>query len=197
MEFIVNNYIWFIIIGGVSLLINIGYIADKTNFGKNKFNANSTEKYNLAEPIANINNQPINIVEDNIKIKDMVDFQGNNTSGQLTKLKDNFNQPVVAPNTNNPINQSAPVLDSSLNNATTQPMPNINLNNFHSQSNNDANQINQEVPNINLNNSNTTTSTPTTIDTNLNNFSNQSIPEVNPNNLNNETIKSGEDIWKF
>lgn len=36
MEFIAENYIWIILIGVVILMTLIGYIADKTDFGKNK-----------------------------------------------------------------------------------------------------------------------------------------------------------------
>lgn len=38
MEYIAENYIWFIIIGIVILMIIIGYIADKTNFTKKEEN---------------------------------------------------------------------------------------------------------------------------------------------------------------
>ena len=36
LNFIVENYIWILIIGIVILMTIIGYIADKTEFGKNK-----------------------------------------------------------------------------------------------------------------------------------------------------------------
>ena len=36
MQFVIDNYIWFIIGGVVILMAIIGYIADKTDFGRNK-----------------------------------------------------------------------------------------------------------------------------------------------------------------
>lgn len=44
MDFVINNYLWFIIGAVVLLMIIIGYFAEKTNFGKIPLNANKKEK---------------------------------------------------------------------------------------------------------------------------------------------------------
>ena len=44
MEFITENYIWFIIAGIIILMTIIGYIADKTDFGKKKPEKKKKEK---------------------------------------------------------------------------------------------------------------------------------------------------------
>lgn len=45
MDFIVDNYVWFIVGGVIILMAIIGYIADKTDFGrKNKEEQNSEKK---------------------------------------------------------------------------------------------------------------------------------------------------------
>ena len=44
MNFIAENYVWFIVIGVVILMAVIGYIADKTDFGRQKNNGKSIEK---------------------------------------------------------------------------------------------------------------------------------------------------------
>lgn len=36
IEFIISNYVWFIVIAVIIIMAIIGYIADKTEFGKNK-----------------------------------------------------------------------------------------------------------------------------------------------------------------
>ena len=38
MEFVMDNYIWFIVGGIVILMAVIGYFADKSDFGRKKFN---------------------------------------------------------------------------------------------------------------------------------------------------------------
>lgn len=43
MEFIADNYIWFIVGGIVLLMTFIGYIAEKTDFGKQKFASKTHE----------------------------------------------------------------------------------------------------------------------------------------------------------
>lgn len=44
MDFVINNYLWFIIGAIVLLMIIIGYFAEKTNFGKIPLNANKEKK---------------------------------------------------------------------------------------------------------------------------------------------------------
>ena len=44
MDFIVDNYIWFIVIGVVILMAVIGYIADKTDFGRKGKNEDAVEQ---------------------------------------------------------------------------------------------------------------------------------------------------------
>ena len=34
MDFIMDNYVWFIVIGVIIIMAIIGYIADKTDFGR-------------------------------------------------------------------------------------------------------------------------------------------------------------------
>ena len=59
MHFIVDNYFWFLIVGGVLLMITMGYYADKTKFGKRKWNDGSEEIENLdimtATPVTSVN----------------------------------------------------------------------------------------------------------------------------------------------
>lgn len=67
MSVITDNYIWFIISGGVLLMITIGYYADKTGFGKKKIkdaveNMNEDNNEENSIDISNIPNVPINSI---------------------------------------------------------------------------------------------------------------------------------------
>ena len=52
MDFIIDNYVWFIVGGVVLLMIIIGYFAEKTNFGKKPLNEkkakNETKEINAS-----------------------------------------------------------------------------------------------------------------------------------------------------
>lgn len=51
MEFVVDNYLWFLIGGIVLLMIIIGYFAEKTNFGKLPLNNKKKQTENNEEQI--------------------------------------------------------------------------------------------------------------------------------------------------
>ncbi len=44
MDFIVDNYVWFIVVGIIILMAFIGYIADKTDFGRKGKDEDTKEK---------------------------------------------------------------------------------------------------------------------------------------------------------
>ena len=44
MDFIVDNYVWFIVVGVIILMAVIGYIADKTDFGRKGKEEDTKEK---------------------------------------------------------------------------------------------------------------------------------------------------------
>ena len=44
MEILMDNYIWIIVIVVIILMTIIGYIAEKTNFGKKEFSKKKTDK---------------------------------------------------------------------------------------------------------------------------------------------------------
>lgn len=59
MNFITDNYIWFIIIGFVLLMITIGYYADKTKFGRKKLD-------DVSESDDDFDGNDIEIISENI-----------------------------------------------------------------------------------------------------------------------------------
>lgn len=53
LEFIVQNYIWILIIGIVVVMTIIGYIADKTDFGKESMKRNKEKKQTVTDEFDN------------------------------------------------------------------------------------------------------------------------------------------------
>lgn len=49
MDFVINNYLWFVIGAIVLLMIIIGYFAEKTNFGKIPLNSGKDKKETTSE----------------------------------------------------------------------------------------------------------------------------------------------------
>ena len=49
MDFIVDNYVWFIVVGIIILMAVIGYIADKTDFGR-KGKEEATKEKKVEKP---------------------------------------------------------------------------------------------------------------------------------------------------
>lgn len=58
MEFVVNNYLWFLIGGIVLLMIIIGYFAEKTNFGKIPLNSKKKQLDTKEEDVVTVSTEP-------------------------------------------------------------------------------------------------------------------------------------------
>ena len=50
IEFVTENYVWVIVAGIVILMAVVGYIADKTDFGRNKFESEPEEEKEKVKP---------------------------------------------------------------------------------------------------------------------------------------------------
>ena len=64
MEFIMDNYIWFIVGGIVILMAVIGYFADKSGFGRKKNNEEVVEKPKKEKKVKNKEEKPTKIEVD-------------------------------------------------------------------------------------------------------------------------------------
>lgn len=64
MEFIMDNYIWFIVGGIVILMAVIGYFADKSDFGRKKNNEEVVEKPKKEKKVKNKEEKPTKIEVD-------------------------------------------------------------------------------------------------------------------------------------
>ena len=105
MDFIVENYVWFIVGGIIILMAVIGYIADKTDFGrKGKDNQTNEEKPKKES-------KPKKTVEKKEKIK--VEAKGiNELTQKATQNGQMENNPVLDTKTN--ISQNNENIDQSL-----------------------------------------------------------------------------------
>lgn len=73
MDFVINNYLWFIIGAIVLLMIIIGYFAEKTNFGKIPLNANKEKKEKkVEEEVTSIDSEAETMPMEQIGIADAV-----------------------------------------------------------------------------------------------------------------------------
>lgn len=73
MDFVINNYLWFIIGAVVLLMIIIGYFAEKTNFGKIPLNSRKDKKEkNVEEGDAPTDSEAETIPMNQIGIADAV-----------------------------------------------------------------------------------------------------------------------------
>ena len=66
MQFVTDNYIWFLIIGIVILMVVIGYIAEKTDFG-HKGNNISKAKYSFGYGLETMANNKAPIMSANMQ----------------------------------------------------------------------------------------------------------------------------------
>ena len=121
MDFIVDNYIWFIVIGVVILMAVIGYIADKTDFGRRGKNGYAVEqpkkekKKKESKPKENkikieakgINELSQKVAETNMKKEEKLDNNVNTNTANLEQPvnNENIDQSLFAPLTDEKPNE--------------------------------------------------------------------------------------------
>lgn len=196
MDFITENYIWFIVGGVVVLMAIIGYIADKTDFGrkgktekivdKKKKKNKETKPTKIEVDAKGINELSQDVAEKNFKNSEN---EVNNDVSFTPPLTDNV-QPTVndqqftTPTANETVDQSLFVplteqSDQAVNNDTTTNDNSVVRNNTVSEivneepQNSEDNQV-EELQNINPTN----------------------LPETT-DKKENEVVSEDEDIWKF
>ena len=198
MDFITDNYIWFIVGGVVILMAIIGYIADKTDFGRKW----KTEKVVEKKKKKNKESKPTKIEVDakgiNELSQDVAEKNFKNSENEVNNdvtftppLTDDV-QPTVndqqftAPIANETVDQSlfAPLTEQS-----DQAVNNDTTTNDNSVAQNDtvSEVVNEEPQNLEDNQV-------------------EELQNINPTNLpeateetknNNEPVSEDEDIWKF
>ena len=194
MDFIVDNYVWFIVVGIIILMAVIGYIADKTDFGRKGKTEKVVEK-KKEKPKKEKKPQPTKIEVDakgiNELSQDVAEKNFNNSdnpveppvnSDEVSLPPIDDSEPVVdqqftAPMANEAVDQSlfAPLTEETTENKVDQVVENNQVNEVINEEpqNGENNQV-DELQNIN----------PTT------------LPETNEENKN-EPVAEDEDIWKF
>lgn len=120
MEFVMDNYIWFIVGGIVILMAVIGYFADKSDFGRKKFNEEIIEKPKKEKKQRNKEEKPTKIevdakgigelsqsvIENNLKEQSNVD--------SIKENNEDIDQSLFAPLENPGQEDKAPNDDSNV-----------------------------------------------------------------------------------
>lgn len=116
MDFLIDNYLWFIIGGIVLIMIVIGYFAEKTDFGRKPFDGNNNDNENNKQSEENINLAEI----ENKRINDVLGQTNKNVAeDELVEpisnesTEDNFEDVEILPN----LDLEKPELDVSPTNA--------------------------------------------------------------------------------
>ena len=201
MDFITENYVWIIVAGVIILMAIIGYIADKTDFGrkgktekteekkKEKVKKNKDVKPTKIEVDAKgINELSQDIAGKNLQVDNnqIGENSSDNTSSFVPPITESSTIPVdqsfIQPTANETVDQSlfAPLTEQSVPNVDSQPM-----NNNQAVDNNAVNEVVNEEPQT-LENNQTEE---------LQNINPVTLPNENQNN--NGQVSEEEDIWKF
>ena len=126
MDFITDNYVWFIVIGVVILMAVIGYVADKTDFGrkgkndekiekpkKEKKKKESKPKENKIKIEAKGINELSQKLADNQPKEEIVDSVNQNVvNSNLGQPAENIDQALFAPLTDEKPATEEPVTDN-------------------------------------------------------------------------------------
>lgn len=211
MDFIMDNYVWFIVIGVIIIMAIIGYIADKTDFGRKNQSENNEKikekkKVKKEKKVKEVKPTKIevdakginelsqdvtdkNFKNDNVQINDVA----NNETNVNVDLSADTNVPPVdnaqftSPNVNETIDQSlfAPLTEQTQPIADTAVMDNTNSS---FTENNGVSELIEEKPEDIDNNQNIE----------LENVTPATLPEVTDENTKKtEPVAEEEDIWKF
>ena len=126
MNFITDNYVWFIIIGVVILMAVIGYIADKTDFGRkgksdekiekpkkeNKKKESKPKENKIKIEAKGINELSQKLVDNQTKEEVVDNINQNVTNSNLGQPTENIDQALFAPLTDEKTVTEGPVADN-------------------------------------------------------------------------------------
>ena len=200
MDFIMDNYVWFIVIGVIVLMAIIGYFADKTDFGRKtkEEKSDKVEKVDKKKNKKEKNKKVTKIEIDAKGIDELTKGVANkkNKKSEVNDIIDNVNleqpleqpltdvQDMPLPTANETVDQSlfAPlsdqpseVIDNTVNNETVVSEENTN----------DINTINEVV-----------NDEPESQPEDLKNIEPATLPDIEDKKKD-EKVAEEEDIWKF
>ena len=200
MDFIMDNYVWFIVIGVIVLMAIIGYFADKTDFGR-KTKEEKSDKVEKVDKKKNKKEKNKKVTKIEIDAKGIDELSKDvankkNKKSEVNDIIDNVNleqpleQPLIdvqdmpLPTANETVDQSlfAPlsdqpseVIDNTVNNETVVSEENTN----------DINTINEVV-----------NDEPESQPEDLKNIEPATLPDIEDKKKD-EKVAEEEDIWKF
>lgn len=200
MDFIMDNYVWFIVIGVIVLMAIIGYFADKTDFGR-KTKEEKSDKVEKVDKKKNKKEKNKKVTKIEIDAKGIDELSKDvankkNKKSEVNDIIDNVNleqpleqpltdvQDMPLPTANETVDQSlfAPlsdqpseVIDNTVNNETVVSEENAN----------DINTINEVV-----------NDEPESQPEDLKNIEPATLPDIEAKKKD-EKVAEEEDIWKF
>ena len=200
MDFIMDNYVWFIVIGVFVLMAIIGYFADKTDFGR-KTKVEKSDKVEKVDKKKNKKEKNKKVTKIEIDAKGIDELSKDvankkNKKSEVNDIIDNVNleqpleqpltdvQDMPLPTANETVDQSlfAPlsdqpseVIDNTVNNETVVSEENTN----------DINTINEVV-----------NDEPESQPEDLKNIEPATLPDIEDKKKD-EKVAEEEDIWKF
>ena len=200
MDFIMDNYVWFIVIGVIVLMGIIGYFADKTDFGR-KTKEEKSDKVEKVDKKKNKKEKNKKVTKIEIDAKGIDELSKDvankkNKKSEVNDIIDNVNleqpleqpltdvQDMPLPTANETVDQSlfAPlsdqpseVIDNTVNNETVVSEENTN----------DINTINEVV-----------NDEPESQPEDLKNIEPATLPDIEDKKKD-EKVAEEEDIWKF
>lgn len=204
MQFLMDNYIWFLVAGIIGLMTVIGYIAEKTDFGRKEVKREESKEKKVKKDVKKIEELKLNdvVYSDNNKNIEVVDVNKVEEPDVFAFNDLNVSQPEE--DLTVPLNDEKKVSEANINlnveEDLTVPLndnkQNEIANNFMEEDltvplSGKVEEIKEEV-NVNVDEDLTV---PLNAESNVKNES--LVQEIDENKKENTDISSAEDIWKF
>ena len=136
MDFIVDNYVWFIVGGVIILMAVIGYIADKTDFGRNVNKEKPKKEKKVKKKNKKINDENIDNSNNNVQYStDNVNVSESTQNNEVNN--ENIDQSLFAPLTDN-VNEVIPQTNEVVENNELKNVEPANLENSIQENNNQS-----------------------------------------------------------
>lgn len=151
MDFIVDNYFWFIVGGVVILMIIIGYIAEKTDFGRKPFkekkvdNGGNNEVIINEEPVENVVENENSIIVPEDGIEESIEVMEQDDLSKVAVPAENFEslEPIAEEE-----NEEFAVEDVPAEETVEEPMVDLDIPEITSVDNEGANEVTDVVEEV-------------------------------------------------
>lgn len=146
IDFVTENYVWLIIVGIIILMAVVGYVADKTDFGRNKIEKQPKEKAKK-EKVVKEKTKKEKVVEELPVIEQNTIETMNSVENVEQPISNEYQQEILPENN---VNDNNVTDDNQVDQSLFEPLPSIDqvFNEQPAEQNNI--EISSEPININL-----------------------------------------------